>query len=407
MAKIQDSTSKKVGKQLADIPWYQLAFPAEQEARFRQDGQENRFRRYRLFGAIGIVVFMLYGLVDKYYLPDAYPQTWPWRWLILPALGACSIALSFLPSFQRWYERSTAILNTLFTLALVWFFSLSHMPTAQHYYGGVMLCLVYMMFGLRIPFRLACAGCIVSLAYLGWVLLHWPFPEEADRSLIFILVISCILLGLLGLFQLEKEERRSYSLAMELERDHKQLQQGFRHLQQLSSIDGLSGLFNRRYFDEKLQLLWATRLQKKQDIALLFIDVDYFKNYNDSLGHLMGDEALIQVAMVLKRWADSVNGCAARYGGEEFVLLLDGSAALLIKHLADCIRADVEALSLPHPSSACSRVITVSIGAACAHATINQKSDWLVQTADAAVYQAKKQGRNCTVMLQSCVPLTR
>ncbi len=406
--KMTDKTSPQLEQELAAAdrqPWYQLAFPPVLEEAYLHATCEQRLRRYRLFGAIGIVVFMLYGLVDKFYLADAYGRIWLWRWLILPVMGTISIIGSYWAPLRRWYELSVVGVSTACVLALIWFFSLSHMPTAQHYYGGVMLCLVFTMFGLRIPFRLACYSSVISLSYLGWVLLDWHFLDEATRSLIFILVISCVLLGLLGLFQLEKEARRSYLLAQELQRDHLQLQQGFKYLQQISTADGLTGLFNRRYFDQQLQTVWESRLQNKADIALLFVDVDYFKKYNDSQGHQMGDDALIRVAQVISRHAESVNGCAARYGGEEFVLLLACSTVGQASRLAEQIRQDVEALALPHPSSLCSQVVTISIGIAAAHASINQKPDWLVSTADAAVYQAKKQGRNRIVTMHSCQPL--
>jgi len=406
--KMTDKTSPQLEQDLAAADrqaWYQLTFPPVLEEAYLHATCEQRLRRYRLFGAIGIVVFMLYGLVDKFYLADAYGHIWLWRWLILPGMGAISIIGSYWVPLRRWYELSVVGVSTACVLALTWFFSLSQMPTAQHYYGGVMLCLVFTMFGLRIPFRLACYSSVISLSYLGWVLLGWHFLDEATRSLIFILVISCVLLGLLGLFQLEKEARRSYLLAQELQRDHLQLQQGFKYLQQISTADGLTGLFNRRYFDQQLQAVWESRLQNKADIALLFVDVDYFKKYNDSQGHQMGDDALIRVAQVISRHAESVNGCAARYGGEEFVLLLACSTVGQASRLAEQIRQDVEALALPHPSSLCSKVVTISIGIAAAHASINQKPDWLVSTADAAVYQAKKQGRNRIVTMHSCQPL--
>lgn len=385
--------------------WYQLNFPPVLEEAYLHATGEQRLRRYRLFGAIGIVVFMLYGLVDKFYLADAYERIWMWRWLILPGMGTLSIIGSYWAPLRRWYELCVVGVSTGCVLALTWFFSLSHMPTAQHYYGGVMLCLVFIMFGLRIPFRLACYSSAISLSYLGWVLLDWHFLDQATRSLIFILVISSVLLGLLGLYQLEKEARRSYLLAQELQRDHRQLQQGFKYLQQISSVDGLTGLFNRRYFNQQLQTVWDARLHNKADIALLFVDVDYFKKYNDSQGHQMGDDALIRVAQVIGRHAEALNGCAARYGGEEFVLLLGNCTVGQATRLAEQLRQDVEALALPHPSSLCSQVVTISIGIAVAHASINQKPDWLVSTADAAVYQAKKLGRNRIVTMHSCQPL--
>ncbi|MBA4707861.1 GGDEF domain-containing protein [Aquitalea aquatica] len=386
-------------------PWYQLLFPPLLEEIYQRDTAAHRIRRYRLFGVIGIVVFMLYGLVDRFYLVDVYQHIWIWRWLLLPGFAALTIFCSFWRRFLPYYEYSVVVASTAFALGLIWFFSLSHMPTAQHYYGGVMLCLVFMMFGLRIPFRLACYSCAVTLAYLGWVLWSLHFLDEAARSLIFILMLSSVLLGLLGLFQLEKEERRSYLLALALQRDHRQLQQGFKYLQQISTVDGLTGLFNRRYFDQQLHTFWERRLQQQVDIALLFVDVDYFKRYNDSQGHQMGDETLIKVAQVISRHAEPWQGCAARYGGEEFVLLLSGCNVQQTMALAEQIRQQVEGLALAHPSSLCSQVVTISIGIAVAHASINQQPDWLVNTADAAVYQAKKQGRNRIVAMHSCQPL--
>ncbi|BBF86530.1 GGDEF domain protein [Aquitalea magnusonii] len=403
-----EKTSPQLEQELAAAdrqPWYQLAFPPLLEQGYQLATGEQRLRRYRLFGAVGIVVFMLYGLVDKFYLADAYDRIWIWRWLILPGMGAAAIIGSYWAPLRRCYELLVVSVSTCCVLALTWFFSLSHMPTAQHYYGGVMLCLVFIMFGLRIPFRLACYSCFISMSYLGWVLLGWHFLDEAIRSLIFILVISSVLLGLLGLFQLEKEARRSYLLAQALQRDHRQLQQGFKQLQQISSIDGLTGLFNRRYFDQQLHKVWDARLHNKAGIALLFVDVDYFKKYNDSQGHQMGDDALIRVAQVIGRHAQPAHGCAARYGGEEFVLLLANCSVGQATRLAEQLRQDVEALGLPHPSSLCSQVVTISIGIAVAHASINQKPDWLVSTADAAVYQAKKHGRNRIVTMHSCQPL--
>lgn len=387
------------------LPWYQLAFPPVLEESYQRATREQRWRRYRILGGVGIVVFMLYGLVDKFYLADAYDRIWPWRWLLLPGAGLLSILSSFWAPLQRWYEWSVALVSTVFVLALIWFSSLSSTPTAQHYYSGVMLCLVFIMFGLRLPFRLACYSSIVSLGYLGRVLLDWQFLDEGSRSLIFIMMISSVLLGLLGLFQLEKEVRRSYLLTQRLQRDNRQLQQNFHSLQQLSSSDGLTRLFNRRYFDQQLQTVWESRLQQQADIALLFIDVDYFKKYNDSQGHQMGDEALIKVAQVINRHAEPLHGCAARYGGEEFVLLLAACNVQQATRLAERLRSDVEALALPHPSSLCSQVVTISIGIAVAHATIDQKAEWLVRTADAALYQAKKQGRNRIVTMHSCQPL--
>ncbi|MBV8679546.1 MAG: GGDEF domain-containing protein [Aquitalea sp.] len=386
------------------IAWYRLAFPPLLEKIYQRETRSRRFGRYRLFGAIGILVFMLYGLVDKFYLSDVYPLIYPWRFYFLPGFSLLTILLGYWPPFQRWYELSVVVAHTAYTLALIWFFSLSQMPAAQHYYSGVMMCLVFTMFGLRIPFRLACYGSLLCIGYLGLVLSRAQFMDDTARSLIFILMLSCVWLSLLGLFQLEKEARRNYLLTLALQRDHLQLQHGFRQLQQLSAVDSLTGLFNRGYFDQQLQQHWSSRLQLRHDIALLFVDVDDFKKYNDSQGHQMGDTALIRVAQVLSRNATRYQACPARYGGEEFVLLLLGCDLQQAVELAEQIRHEVEALALPHPRSQCSAVVTISVGIAAAHYSINQPSEWLVRTADAALYQAKQQGRNRIVSMHACQP---
>ena len=149
-------------------------------------------------------------------------------------------------------------------------------------------------------------------------------------------------------------------------------------LERLSSQDGLTGVANRRRFDEVL-------------------DLDYFKDFNDTNGHLAGDERLRQVAEALSRTVGRAGDLVARYGGEEFVVLLPGMAAEDAAALAERLRSGIEALGLVHNASPVSRVVTLSAGVATAHPEERTSPAALVAAADGALYRAKKEGRNRVV----------
>ncbi|MFC5571005.1 GGDEF domain-containing protein [Lysobacter yangpyeongensis] len=182
--------------------------------------------------------------------------------------------------------------------------------------------------------------------------------------------------------------------AIHLARMADQLEAANRKLRQLSSIDGLTGIANRRRFDEQLQADWARCARERQPLALLLVDADRFKALNDACGHLYGDECLRQLARVCAQLADGEEDLVARYGGEELVLLLprrDGAAAGLV---AEQLRALVEEEAMAHPSSTVAPVVTVSIGVAALVPRPQGSPQQLIAAADAALYAAKAGGRN-------------
>jgi diguanylate cyclase (GGDEF)-like protein len=164
-------------------------------------------------------------------------------------------------------------------------------------------------------------------------------------------------------------------------------------LAELAVTDGLTGIANRRRFDETLAAECARAARSGQPLALLLVDVDWFKRYNDHLGHQAGDEALKRVAAVLQRNARRPGDLAARYGGEEFAVIAADTAPAAALRMAESIRAEIEALGLPHPGAAGGRV-TVSIGVAISGAHTPADPSALVGLADAALYRAKAAGRN-------------
>jgi diguanylate cyclase (GGDEF)-like protein len=171
-------------------------------------------------------------------------------------------------------------------------------------------------------------------------------------------------------------------------------------LQRLATRDGLTSVANRRSFDDTLNTEWRRASRESRALSLLMIDVDYFKRYNDTYGHLGGDDCLRRVAEamadVVKRASDSV----ARYGGEEFAILMPATEPDGAMVVAERIRAAVEALALPHAGSEVADHVTVSIGVASIQSTSEGAPARLIAAADAALYRAKHAGRNRAVMAE-------
>ncbi|MDQ2138938.1 diguanylate cyclase [Alcaligenaceae bacterium B3P038] len=168
-------------------------------------------------------------------------------------------------------------------------------------------------------------------------------------------------------------------------------------LRRLSNLDGLTGLANRRYFDEYLGAEWQRALREQRDIALMMVDVDHFKRYNDTYGHVAGDGALQQVAQALQGTADRSTDLAARYGGEEFSLVMPNTSLGGARLIGEKLRRAVAALAVEHKASTTGDILSVSIGAATMVPQHGMTFTALVDAADRNLYAAKHQGRNQVV----------
>ncbi len=165
-------------------------------------------------------------------------------------------------------------------------------------------------------------------------------------------------------------------------------------LRHLSTMDGLTGIANRRAFDIFLDEEWKRALRSKYQVTILMVDVDFFKNYNDTYGHLQGDECLKSVVAILKSAARRPGDMAARFGGEEFVVFLSTADTEHAVSIAEKIRRDIEALEMPHERSEISSSVTVSIGVVSAVPDPNMSANDFLQCADEALYKGKEEGRN-------------
>lgn len=163
--------------------------------------------------------------------------------------------------------------------------------------------------------------------------------------------------------------------------------------------DGLTGIYNRRMFDEHIERLWQQAMREGVVLGLLIVDIDHFKDYNDSLGHQAGDECLTKIAKLLSTGARRPLDLSARYGGEEFAIVLYGTDRASIEELSQQLQATIAATALPHPASPVKPHVTVSIGGACVVPATGRSQYGFIQLADEALYAAKERGRNRVVIM--------
>jgi two-component system chemotaxis family response regulator WspR len=169
-------------------------------------------------------------------------------------------------------------------------------------------------------------------------------------------------------------------------------------LQRLIKSDGLTGLANRRYLDEYIEVEWHRALRDNSELSLLMIDVDYFKAYNDQHGHVAGDEVLRQVGDALRASCTRAADLAARYGGEEFAVVMPGTASGGARLQAEKVRRAIEALGIPHELPKPGSPISVSIGIATLRPSEGNDPMSLIIKADEGLYLAKHSGRNQVAM---------
>lgn len=166
-----------------------------------------------------------------------------------------------------------------------------------------------------------------------------------------------------------------------------------RKLLELSENDSLTRIYNRRKFDKYLDEVWNNAILNKENISLLLIDIDYFKEYNDNYGHLEGDKCIIEVAKILES-CENKKYFTARYGGDEFIILLPGCSLEEALLFSESIQLEIAALNIKHEYSKISTRVTLSIGAASTVPYAGSNSNSLIKTTDNALYIAKKQGKN-------------
>jgi len=184
------------------------------------------------------------------------------------------------------------------------------------------------------------------------------------------------------------------SLKNSVDKRTKELEEANRRLNLLSTIDSLTGIPNRRFFDQSMIKEWRRAQRDQQKLTVAMIDIDFFKYYNDTYGHQEGDNCLNQVAYAIAKEARRPGDLAARYGGEEFALILPNTDISGAVALCEAIRRSVQMLAIPHQASLVNPSVTVSIGVATVVPCENMSPCHLIKLADQSLYKAKENGRD-------------
>ena len=166
-----------------------------------------------------------------------------------------------------------------------------------------------------------------------------------------------------------------------------------RKLESLVNLDGLTHIANRRRFDDYLAIEWQRHQREQNSLALILIDIDYFKRYNDTYGHQGGDDCLIQVAQAIAQVPKRPTDLTARYGGEEFVIVLCNTDTEGALKIADAVQTAISNLAIPHETFI-GHTVSLSMGISSLIPTADQNPEILISYADKALYTAKEQGRN-------------
>jgi diguanylate cyclase (GGDEF)-like protein len=362
-----------------------MRFPPELEREYHHFYLSERRSHVRSFNVIMCVLFVL-ACADSVW-------TAPFQAQLAQHLRLGAIAFAYLAmaavAYSRHYQRfylETARYACI-VISVVGAVEVAHRIHAGA--GEVFALLTPYSIGLYflagILYRAALQANIVMISAFAATLIYLREPPARTAELIAILAATALIGGLAFRHQ-GIRFRRTF------------LERGL--IGEMAARDGLTGLKNRRAFDEHLTRTWQQALRDRRQLALMMIDVDHFKKFNDRYGHQAGDEALQRIAAVVDSFAKRPLDLAARYGGEELAVILFDVSREHAERFAEQLRAGVQNLRIPHIDHA-PGVATVSVGVAVVHPTLERSPDGALQLADEAMYAAKRDGRNSVRTFES------
>jgi len=359
-----------------------LRFEGPLEKDFREAYLQENLPRGRLSGMIALVLLLGVTCLSFLLGGDGDLAINRTRLGVLLPILLAALVVAYHPALQRFYISTATVALCVFGLVACYNGVQAAMEGKSYLIAGLVLIVIYPCLFLGMLFDRAAALAVMLVA----VFLGMGLFVGLDHNTLFYstaILAAAATMGAHACYNLEHAHRVNF-----LET---------RMLNELAERDGLTGLYNRRIFDDYIQRLWRQASREEVAIAIIFVDIDFFKLYNDIYGHQAGDDCLKRVASCLLRTAKRPFDFCARYGGEEFVMVLYGPPRDYAESLPEKIRRDVAALEIAHSGSEVANNVTVSVGAAIAPPGGGRSLAGAIQIADEALYEAKAKGRNRVV----------
>ena len=368
-------------------------FPAPLEARYREQAQTLTLtmqRAYWPWVALTVTAFCVLG----FFMAGEYHTLINQLNLVIFVAVMLPVCVLRLPRLEHHINKFNGLAAAV-TLLSMHFVSLAVPDSARQKsvseYAIIFITIAAFTIA-RLPVKQAAAWVIATLA--ATPIMAWLFglSMDLDRQIYF--AGGSLVIGyLLGFIQ-DSRERTVFLQSQLLEQEKEQLETLSETLAQASRSDKLTGLPNRRHFDEMLDMQWKLAMREGKPVNLMFMDIDDFKAFNDYYGHQVGDDCLLRVAKALGSQALRGSDFIARYGGEEFVALFPGTDAEGLRAIAHRLIAAVDALQIPHARARAAEHVTLSVGIATVTPTPENHHSDLVRMADEALYTAKGTGRH-------------
>jgi diguanylate cyclase (GGDEF)-like protein len=379
-------------EQVLRVGYRWLRFPQPLEAQFR----EYYLNHSRRLVSIGLLVALLptigFALIDKTLAHGAHV------YFQLPILVLC-IVMALSRFYFKWYQRVALVSAPIFGLGsvLAMVLMVQRGGSTDIMLVGARLLLIafflYFMLGLRMSQALCCN--VIVLAGLVTAMVAGWLPYQTAFYILFALVCANVI-GSVGAFALERANRVAF-----LDRAR---------LEALASRDGLTQLLNRQTFEQRADSYWQQHHEDTANAAVIMIDVDYFKAFNDHYGHQAGDDCLRRIANAVRtaigKHIHHSKRLVGRYGGEELIAMVFDCSHDQLNTLCNAILAEVTAEKIEHQASLSCEHVSVSIGAALHQSPLPSTHKNLANAADRALYAAKNQGRNRAVILNTFADAT-
>ena len=375
------------------LPWH-LRLPGPLERDFT-DFFRDSVARVAPWAALNVVVLLSLALALEFSMsPEVAASTWRPRLLCL-MLAVATALVARHGEWRRWLHGLSMALALAVALTGDWMALTVDHPLAFSLFLQTPLAILLMSVLLRVPFYWAVAGSVVMIGALAASLYQGGRTGDDLAMVLLLLSLSSASMSLFGQYIYERLLRQHFLSENVLFQHRDELHSANRVLESQATVDGLTGCLNRRGMESRLdELLHGfSRGGGKERVSVLLFDIDFFKQYNDTYGHLAGDECLKAVASIPRSLTQGDKDFVARYGGEEFMVVLANTSLKDALVVAERMRTRIEQLGLPHSGSRVSQVVTISVGATCAgeHAA---DANTLIKCADEALYQAKGAGRN-------------